>query len=239
MTPKPPVRSNSDSQSEARAVLSVELMIVTVIDGTLKVLLDQRTDHPFKGTWVLPGGAMRVSNTRQQGESLGACVDRVLTERTGLKPSACCIEQLHTFGRAGRDPRTRVVSVGWLVGVSPTQAERMVADQTQWYSVFDDVPWMRLGFDHAEIIAMGESRIQDSIDRGTMAFALAPKDFTVADLRTVYETVLGKPQDARNFRRRFQRMTAEGLVAHGPGKRHQGKSRPAQVWRFSGKHTNR
>ena len=239
MTPKTAVPTVRAGQPEARAALSVELMIVTVIDGTLKVLLDQRAEHPFKGTWVLPGGVMRVSNTRQQGESLDACVERVLTERTGLKTHACCIEQLHTFGRAGRDPRTRVVSVGWLIGVSPTQAAGMNADRSHWYSVSDEVPWMRLGFDHAEIIAVGETRIQTSIERGTMAFALAPKDFTVADLRTVYETVLGKHQDARNFRRRFQRMTAQGLVECGPGKRHQGKSRPAQVWRFSGKHTNR
>lgn len=239
MMPKPPTPSVHTGQPEPRAALSVELMIVTVIDGTLKVLMEQRAEHPFKGTWVLPGGVMRVSNTRQQGESLGSCVERVLAERTGLKPNSCCIEQLHTFGRAGRDPRTRVVSVGWLIGVSPTQAERIDADQSHWYSVSDEVPWMRLGFDHSEIIAMGESRIQTSIEGGTMAFAMTPKDFTVSDLRTVYETVLGKPQDARNFRRKFKRMATQGMVVHGPGKRHQGKSRPAQVWRFSGKHTNR
>ncbi len=229
----------TDPTDIGRPVVSVELAIVTVVDGELRVLLDRRTEHPFKGTWALPGGFVRVSESRRQGESLNDSALRVLQERTGLSTGTCHIEQLHTFGRAGRDPRTRIISVAWLVGISPTQAANIDKNNAQWSSVSEDVPWLRLAFDHAEIIALGEERVRTALDTSHIAFALVPEAFTVAELRTVYEAILGRDQDARNFRRRFQRMTVDGIVKQAPGKRHLGKSRPAQIWRFAGRHTLR
>ena len=232
--------TESDPFSAAhRPVVAVELVILTVIGGELNVLLDRRTEHPFKGTWSLPAGILRVDKGKRQGESIDDCAHRTLHARTGVSHTDCFIEQLHTFGRAGRDPRTRIISIAWMVGIAPEHAAAINDTDSKWCSVSEDVPWMRLGFDHAEIIAKAEERVHQREDNSGIAFALAPNPFTVSELRTAFEALSGRSQDARNFRRRFQRMVDDKVVQQAPGTRHMGKSRPAQVWRLANPPTKR
>lgn len=219
-----------DAFAHGRPVVTVELVIATVFDARLRVLLHRRTEPPFQRTWALPVGVIDV-HTGWQGEPIEETVRRTLVAHTGLAADAFRIEPLATFGRVGRDPRTRVIAIAWLAVLPPDRARAIDDRAGSWSAIADDVPWMRLAFDHAEIIATGETRLQDAVRGGSTALALVTEPFTVADLRTVYDAVLGRRHDARNFRRRFQRMIDEGWVVQAPGTRHQGKSRPAHLWR--------
>ena len=231
-----------DPDQYPRPSITVDLVIFTVVDSDLKVLLVKRSTHPFKGVWALPGGFVRVSNAGAQGEDIEAAAHRELAQETGLSPRSCFLEQLYTFGRAGRDPRLRVVSVAWYALIPPEQASSIVDERDdstiQWFSASDEVPWMRTAFDHAEILQMGVERIQGKINYTDIAFELVRPTFTVGELRDVYEAIQGRSHDARNFRRRFQRLISDGVVEQAPGKRHLGKSRPAKVWRFKHRKTN-
>ena len=218
-----------------RPVVTVDLVVTAVLDDRLQVLLQRRADPPFQRAWALPVGVVDV-DTGWQGESLEDAVQRTLTAHTGLDPSACRVEPLATFGRVGRDPRTRVIALAWLAVLSPDQARDIDAQAGRWNAIADDVPWMRLAFDHAEIIATGEAHLQRSVRGDRAALAMVSEPFTVADLRAVYDAVLGRRHDARNFRRRFQRMIVDGWVTQAPGTRHQGKSRPAHLWRAAKRH---
>ncbi len=90
---------------------------------------------------------------------------------------------------------------------------------------------MRLSFDHAEILDAAIERLRTTIDTSNLAFALVDETFTVGELRDTHEAITARRYDARNFRRRFQRMVEDGTVVEAPGKRHRGSARPAKVWR--------
>lgn len=221
----------------ARPALTVDLVILTVRDSDLKLLLIERGEHPFKGCLALPGGFVNVGDGhRDQGEDVETAAHRELAEETGLPFGSCFLEQLYTFGKAGRDPRMRVVSVAWYALVRPELAALVVAGDdaaaVRWVSVESELPEVSLAFDHATIVQMALQRVRSDLLRSTIAFELVPKAFTVGELKSVYEAVLGRNSDTRNFRRRFQRLVADGVVERAPGKRHLGKSRPADVWRF-------
>ncbi len=225
------------AEDYARPSVTVDLVIFTVIDTDLKVLLVRRGEHPFKGTWALPGGFVNAGDDHtDQGEDVQTAAHRELAEETGLPAGSCFLEQLYTFGRAGRDPRTRVITVAWYSLIRPGLAQVIVAGddaaEARWFSVAEEVPWMRLAFDHTEILAMGVQRIRGKIDYSNIAFELVPQAFTVGELRSVHEAIQDKMHDPRNFRRRFQRMVTDGIIVPAPGKRHLGKARPAKVWRF-------
>jgi len=222
-----------DPEHYERPSVSVEIVIFTVIDSDLKVLLTKRTSHPFKGVWALPGSFVQVTNKGRQGEGIEDAARRKLAETTGLDKQSHVLEQLYTFGKAGRDPRMRVISVAWYALLSPAQAQVIHTDSesTQWFSTDEEVPWMRLSFDHAEILDAAVERLRATIDTSNLAFALVDETFTVGELRDTHEAITARRYDARNFRRRFQRMVDDGTVVEAPGKRHRGSARPAKVWR--------
>jgi len=228
-------RTRRSPTLQEKPSVGVDVVIFTVIDSDLKVLLAKREGQPFKGVWSLPGGLVRVRNSGDQGEGIEQAAHRELSEATGLTPGSCFVEQLYTFGKAGRDPRGRVISVAWIALVSPDQGRAIhPGDQgdAQWFSTHEEIPWMRLAFDHAEILDTAVERIRGKLDHSNIAFELVPETFTVAELRDTYEAIKSRTYDARNFRRRFQRMIGEGVVTEAPGKRHRGKARPAKIWRL-------
>ena len=225
-----------------------DLVIFTILNNDLKVLLVKRGGHPYKGFWALPGGFLNVKEgvDGDQGEDLDACAHRELAEETGLPEGSCFLEQLYTFGRAGRDPRTRVVSVAYYALISPDKAKGIRAgdDATdaKWASVAGELLDVRdmykrmqvLAFDHTDILHMGLDRIRGKIDYAPIAFELVPPTFTVAELRRVYEAVQGRTYDPANFTKRFRRMVADGILVQAPGHK-QGRAggRPAKVYKFN------
>ncbi len=223
----------------ARPSVSVDLVILTVMNADLQVLLVKRSEHPFKGRWALPGGFVRVTSDRKdQGEDLDVAALRELEEETGLSQEMCgpfFLQQVKAFGKPGRDPRMRVISVAYfaLVRSSLVPLIRAGGDasETRWFSVAE-LPQDELAFDHAEIFAATLDRARADLDRTSIAFALVPETFTIQELRAVHEAIRGEPVDPGNFRKKFLRMIEDGLIEAARGKRATA-SKPASVYRFS------
>ncbi|GMU62280.1 MAG: NUDIX hydrolase [Myxococcaceae bacterium] len=221
-------------QDYPRPAVAVDLVILTIIDAQVRVLLVKRKEHPFKGGWALPGGFVRVGDGKEQGEDLDAAARRELIEETGLDPDRVLIEQLYTFGRAGRDPRMRVISVAYVALVRPDLAPIVRAggdvSDADWFSI-ESLKKQELAFDHREIIDTALSRIRGKLEYSNIAFDLVPLTFTIPELRHVYAIVLDREMDPGNFRRKFNRMLEDGVIERAPGKRITA-SKPATVYRF-------
>ena len=220
----------------ARPSVAVDLVVLTVRDADLRVLLVRRKERPYKDSWALPGGFVKVGTTRDdQGEDLETAAHRELEEETGLRQGSVFLQQLHTFGAAGRDPRTRVISVAYCALVPPEKAMVVVggsdAAEARFMSITHELDREGLAFDHDTILDHGVDWLRRSLHSSTIAFELVPETFTAAELRAVHEAALGVTYDPGNFRRRFRRMVADGLIAQAPGRRHTG-TKPARVYRF-------
>ncbi len=221
----------------SRPSVAVDIVIFTILDADLKVLLIKRKNPPFQESWALPGGFVVVGESGadgEQGEDLEEAAARQLSEETRLPRGSVFLEQLYTFGRAGRDPRTRVISVAHYALVRPNLAPFVAAgeDTTDavWRSV-SEVVSLPLAFDHGDMLSVALDRIRGKIDYSPIAFELVPETFSIPELRAVYEVIKGTTYDPGNFRRKFNRMVTDGIIERAPGKRITA-SKPAQVFRF-------
>lgn len=213
----------ADSRSVATA-LGVDLVVLTLVDARLHVLLTTRESEPFAGLPALPGGLVRPD------ENLDDAATRELVEETGLARLRTHQEQLRSYGEVGRDPRGRVVSVAYLVfapGV-PDPAPRGIAEGWGWTPA-EEALGLRLAFDHARILADGLDRARAKLEYTSLATAFCPAEFTVAELRGVYEAVWGRPIDPRNFHRKI--TGTPGLLVDTGRARREGPGRPATLYR--------
>lgn len=203
-----------------RAALTVDIVVFALSDE-LRVMLIQRNVPPFHGQWALPGGFVHVDETLEEAAR------RELAEETGLQK--LFLEQLYTFGAVDRDPRERVVSVAYFALVNPVgrrvHAATDAAD-ARWFAV-DDLP--QLAFDHDQIFAMARARLQAKVRYEPIGFELLPTKFPLRDLQRLYELILDRPLDKRNFRKKILSMDVlieldemEQNVAH----------RAAKLYRF-------
>lgn len=174
--------------------VTADCVIFTFHDGQLKVLLVKRGVEPYKGEWALPGGFMRID------ESAEDCARRELREETGF--DATHITQFHTFSRPDRDPRERVVTVAFYALVRwQSVAGADDADEAIWQPT-DTLP--KLAFDHAEILAMALKSLRREIYFHPVGFELLDKEFPMSELQKVYEAILGREFDRRNFAKKMQ-----------------------------------
>jgi len=182
-----------------RAALTVDCVVFGLDDEDLKVLLIQRDLEPFAGKWALPGGFVRVE------ETLERAARRELAEEAGL--SDVFLEQLYTFGDdVERDPRERVVTVAYyaLVNIRDhTVRAATDARDAAWFAV-TDVP--ALAFDHDDILQAALERLKGKVTYQPIGFKLLPEKFTLSQLQHLYETILERPLDKRNFRRKILSM---------------------------------
>ncbi len=198
--------------------VSVDLVILTVRGGELAALLWRRDSEPHTGRRALPGGFIRLD------EDLPAAAARVLAERAGLPGAPVHLEQLQTYGYPDRDPRQRAVSVAYL-GLAP-DLPAPAQPRMSWQPVGS---LTEMAFDHARILQDGVERARSKLEYTSLGAAFCRDEFTVADLRRVYEIVWGIPLDPRNFHRkvtgaeRFLILTGS-VTASGGG-------RPAQLYR--------
>ena len=204
-----------------RAALTVDCVVFGFDDGDLKVLLIERALSPFKGSWALPGGFVRVD------ETLDEAARRELQEEAGLQE--VFLEQLYTFGTVDRDPRERVVSVAYYALVKmadfSTKAATDAAD-ARWFPI-SKVP--KLAFDHAEILAAALARLKGKVRYQPIGFELLPPKFTLSQLQHLYEVVLETELDKRNFRKK---VLSFGLLVPLKETQMAGRHRPAQLFRF-------
>lgn len=181
-----------------RAALTVDCVVFGLDDQELKVMLIQRALPPFEGKWALPGGFVRVD------ETLDAAARRELEEETGLRK--VFLEQLYTFSEVDRDPRERVVSVAYYALVNLRDHQVQAASDARdaaWFGVHDTP---RLAFDHAEILRLALDRLRGKLRYQPIGFELLPKKFTLSELQHLYELVLERTLDKRNFRKRVLAM---------------------------------
>lgn len=213
-----------DPASWPRFAVTVDLVVLTVRHDALHVLLVRRGAPPWRGALALPGGFVHLD------EDLDDAAVRELEEETGLQQAATHLEQLGTYGAPDRDPRMRVVSVAHLV-LAPDLPEPKAgtdAAGASWIPVADVLP-AGLAFDHARILADGVERARAKLEYSPLATAFCPPEFTVTQLRAVYEAVWGRPLDPRNFHRKV--TTSPGLLEDTGELRSEGRGRPATVYR--------
>ncbi|MFC6161469.1 NUDIX hydrolase [Kribbella jiaozuonensis] len=203
--------------------LAADLVILTVRDGRLQVLLIRRGIPPYQGRWALPGGFVRPD------EDLETTARRELAEETGLSSDRIHLEQVATYGAPDRDPRGRVVSVAYLALVPdlPAPVAGSDAASAQWVEVAE-VDAGRLAFDHHRILADGVERARAKLEYSPLATAFCPPEFTISELRGIYEAVWGTPLDPRNFHRKVTK-TADFVTPAGTTTTRDG-GRPAQLF---------
>jgi len=204
-----------------RPALTVDIVVFTLRENRLNVLLIQRKEPPFAGMWALPGGFVHMD------EKLEEAAQRELEEETGLQESY--LEQLYTYGNLERDPRGRVVTVAYFALIAADasiQAEGgSDATRAAWHPV-ENPP--TLAFDHAEIITYAIRRLRYKLEYTAAGFELLPEEFTLTELQTTYEIILGEQLDKRNFRRR---ILEAGIIEPTPHMR-TGEGRPARLYRY-------
>jgi 8-oxo-dGTP diphosphatase len=199
--------------------VTVDIVIFTIQEGVLKVLLVKRGIPPFAGQSAIPGGFVL------EDEDLDQAALRELREETGV--SDVYLEQLYSFGKPDRDPRGRVVTVAYFALISADRKLKAGSDAAEaaWYPM-DDLP--RLAFDHATILNYALERLRNKLEYTTVGFQLLPEKFTLTELQEVYEAILGKELDKRNFRRKMSVLKIlKPLTEY-----RRGGQRPAQLYRF-------
>lgn len=204
--------------------VTVDLVVLTLRGGELHVLLVERGGEPFRGRLALPGGFVRPD------ETLDAAAVRELAEETGLRDVPGHLEQLRSYGDPARDPRMRVVSVAYLALAPdlPEPAAGTDAADARWVPVAR-ASGERLAFDHRGILADGVERARAKLEYTSLATAFCAPEFTVADLRAVYEAVWGAALDPRNFHRKV--TSTPGLLVDTGRTRTEGRGRPATLYR--------
>ncbi len=189
------------------------------------VLMVRRRSAPYKGRWALPGGFA------DEREDVERAARRELKEETGLGGGRLRLEQLGAYTAPRRDPRHRVVSVAWLAAV-PADLDPRAGDDAShaaWLPVEEQLRSRRLAFDHARILADGVERLRSRLETTALATDLLPPEFTVAELREVYEAVWGRTLDPGNFQRKVTRVP--GLLEPTGRRSDGGRGRPASIFR--------
>lgn len=226
-------RYRAEVASYPKPSVTVDLVVFTVLDARLHLLLIERGEPPFQGAWALPGGFVRVGDALDdRGESLEDAARRELVEETSVDLQHAWLEQIGAFGHPDRDPRMRIISIGFTALLPPDRAQSIGAgtdaSQARWFSI-DALP--TLAFDHEAILQTARRHLQLRLEGSAIAFQLLPPRFTVAELRDVYQALLDEPLDAGNFRRRFRRLETDGVVVPTDEKRPT-STKPARLYRF-------
>lgn len=204
--------------------LSVDAVVFGYEEGTISVLLIKRKYDPFKGKWAIPGGFVHNE------ESLEEAVERELKEETGVEINY--LEQLYTFGIPSRDPRGRVVSIAYF-GLIRSNVFQIFAstdaEEVKWFKI-NALP--DLSFDHQEILNIAIKRLQGKITYEPIGFELLDEKFPFSDLEKLYTTLLGRPVDRRNFRKKIIKFN---ILDELDEKISKGSGRPANLFKFNKK----
>lgn len=204
--------------------VTADLVVLTIRRDDLTVLLVTRGQEPFLGRPALPGGFVRPH------EALGEAAARELAEEAGLAIGTVHLEQLASYGAPDRDPRMRVVTVAYLA-MAPGMPEPRPGSDAAGASWVPVGAAMRqaLAFDHGQVLADGVERARAKLEYTPLAATFCPPEFTVAQLRRVYEIVWGTSLDPRNFHRKV--TSTHGFVTPAGSATAGERGRPAQLYR--------
>jgi len=208
------------SEAYGHPWVAVDLVVFTLYRKTLQCLLVQVKEGPFAGMWAFPGGLVAA------GESLDQAAQRELQERTGLRNVH--LEQLYTFGKPERDPAGRVVSVSYLALVPHRRGNLISSEKyaaVRWFPT-NRIP--SLAYDHSQVARLAQDRLRSKLQYTNIVFSLLPAEFTLGELQEIYEIILRRPLDRRNFRKK---ILALGLL-NPLRKLKRGAHRPASLYAF-------
>jgi len=226
-TRDPGVPTDYDPSRFPAFAVTVDVVILTMSEGTLHVLLVRRGQAPFEGMWAIPGGFKRPN------ETLHEAAKRELVEETGVD-AAALLTQFGAYGDPERDPRMNVVTIGYLAVVRDTGTIVAGTDAADASLVpVSDVlnERIELAFDHPRIVRDAIERVRVELEVSGIATAFVGSTFTLAELRAVYEAIWGVQLDAANFRRS---VVADGGWVIPTGRRARPGSaggRPAELYR--------
>jgi 8-oxo-dGTP diphosphatase len=210
--------------------VTVDIVAFAVQQEQLEVLLIKRKHDPFKNSWALPGGFL-VDEADPTVEHAAA---RELLEETNV--GNVYLEQLFTFGDQGRDPRGRVVTVSYLALLRQEDLQLRASTDASGVAWWPVIEQPKLAFDHKRIIEYGHQRLKYKIEYSAAAFNLLPEKFTLRELQSVYEAVLGRTVDNRNFRKKFLNS---GVLQELDETSQEGSYRPARLYSFAEKEFER
>ncbi len=208
--------TSTNELEPSEVYVRVDVCIFGIKDEDLKVLLRERGFPNYKKFWVLPGVFVRKE------ENLEEASIRVLNEKVGIFETLY-LEQLYTYGEVERDPRIRIITIAYFAMVDPEKIE--VSEKVDWHPVYE-LPL--LAFDHEKIIRYAHQRLKNKLEYTAIAFDILPELFTLTELQKVYEVILGKKLDKRNFRKKIFSM---GIIE--PTEKYKlGVHRPARLYTF-------
>jgi 8-oxo-dGTP diphosphatase len=216
-----PRAATPPSPSQPSPTVAVLVAIFTVVADEFRALLIQRSAPPDDGKWAIPGGAL------DQDESLDSAAVRKLAEETGA--TDVFLEQLYTFGDL--DDQTPAGSVA-VVYFALVDHERVrLADRPEWQpDWFSMAELPVLALHNERVLDVARQRIINKLQYTNAAYSLLPEFFTLTDLQQVYESILGRRLDKRNFRRR---MLASDLLVETKRTSTAARHRPARLYRFA------
>lgn len=180
---------------------TIDCVIYSFHEGQLKVLLTERNESPYSGWWALPGFFVN------KYEEMEDAVARISYEMTGLKD--IFMEQLAAFAGVKRHPEGRVLTVAYTTLIRFDDVKNKVKPvtdymrQAKWFSI-SELP--ELAFDHQDIINLSLDKLKRSISYSSAPFELLPDKFTLTQLQQVYEEILRKKLDKRNFRKKIMNL---------------------------------
>ena len=196
--------------------------IFTVEQGVTKVLLVKRKNEPFKGDWILTGGALYNNEDLEDGAR------REIFEKTGIENIE--IEQFKAFGKVDRSPVMRMVAVAYIGVIDSSRVkvlrETLSTSNADWFPI-DKIPG--LGFDHEEILQEALLYLQTKIVSTDILKALFPNEFTLPEIQKTYEAILNKKFDRRNFRKKL--LTLKLIEDTKRTGKFEGK-KPAKLYKF-------
>ena len=202
-------------------VVATDVVIFTIQNNQLKVLLMKMKKKPFLKYWAVPGGLVKPNESVEKGAK------RQLYLKTGLKN--VYLEQLYTFGKINRDPFGRVVSVVYFALI-PLDSVKLKSKTKEpgvaWFSV-KKLP--KLAYDHTEVIGTAINRLKSKLGYTNIVYSLLPREFTLSELQNIYEIILDRGLDKRNFRKK---ILALGVVKQLHKKEKGIPHRPAELYSF-------
>ena len=227
MTGGPETTPDYDPHAFPPFAVTVDIVVMTIIENDLRVLLIRRAVPPFLDSWALPGGFVRPD------EDLGTAAARELAEETSINQEPGHLEQFGTYGHPDRDPRMRVVSVGYwaIVPDLPTPKGGSDAAYAELVPVAElESGRIRLAFDHDRIVADAIARARSSLEDTTIATHFCPPEFTISDLRRVYDAVWDSKLDPGNFQRKVKQTVGFLKPLKQTTKSGDKGGRPAGLW---------
>lgn len=190
-------------------------------DGnSIMILLIRRGSDPFKGYWALPGGFVRMEESADEGAL------RELREETGI--NNIYIRQFHTFSDPFRDPRERVITIGYYALVHIQEVKGMDdADEARWFAL-KDIP--TLAFDHNHILRTAIDELRKQIHFEPIGYSLLPETFTFEELQNLYEAILGVKLESRNLYNKIKQL---GILEQLEEKTEPTSRKQASLFRFN------